>query len=229
MKDATEPNQSSEPTTTAVTIPAAQEVAPAAVMSLCNVGQNPSMAIIETRRLCLREVGTDDAEFIFLLMNELAYIQHIGDRGVRTVEKARSYIAEKFASSYSKFGFGLYLVELKSSRVPVGICGFVRRDSLEHPDVGFAFARKYWSQGFAYEAANAMLEYGFGQLGFEMVLGVTSPSNNASIRLLEKLGLRYLKMARVPPNDSDSMLFSADTKRPNSERSASQQPTPDAG
>jgi RimJ/RimL family protein N-acetyltransferase len=168
------------------------------------------MSVFETPRLSLRELSTADDEFILTLMNEPAYVQYIGDRGIRTLENARSYILDKFAASYAKFGYGLYLVELKGERIPVGICGFVRRDMLEHPDIGFAFLREHWSKGFAHEAASATLEYGFGKLGMKVVLGVTSQGNQASIQLLEKLGLRFKKMIRVPPVDRESMLFSTE-------------------
>jgi RimJ/RimL family protein N-acetyltransferase len=170
------------------------------------------MSVIETPRLTLREISAGDAEFIFALMNEAAYLQFIGDRGIRTLENARAYILAKLAPSYAKFGYGLYLVELKGRQVPVGICGFVRRDALEHPDIGFAFLREHCSKGFALESARAVLNYGLGALGFTTVLGVTLPANQASIRLLERLGLRYQRMVRLPPNDQDSMLFSTEGK-----------------
>jgi RimJ/RimL family protein N-acetyltransferase len=171
------------------------------------------ISVIDTPRLSLREISTADDEFIFILMNEPAYIQYIGDRGIRTLENSRSYILEKFIASYAKFGYGLYLVELKGKQIPVGICGFVRRDMLEHPDIGFAFLREYWSRGLAYEAASAMLEYGRGPLGLKVVLGITPPGNQASIRLLKKLGLRYQRTIRVPPVDRDSMLFSTEGEK----------------
>jgi RimJ/RimL family protein N-acetyltransferase len=173
------------------------------------------MSVIETSRLSLREVSVADAEFIFTLMTGQAYLQFIGDRGIRTVKDAEEYIRGKFVPSYRKFGYGSYLVELKPAARPIGVCGFVRRDSLDHPDIGFAFVREYWGHGFAYEAAGAVLDYGFEQLGMRVVLGITSPENHASIRLLEKLGLRYQKMFRVPPKNHDSMLFSVEGKRPN--------------
>lgn len=166
------------------------------------------MSIIETHRLSLREISAGDCEFIFALMNEPAYLERIGDRGIRTLENARTYILDKFERSYAKFGYGLYLVELKEIRVSVGICGLVKRDALEHPDIGFALLREHWSRGFAFEAARATLDHGFGALGMKTVLGITSPANQPSIRLLEKLGLQHQRMIRVPPNDSDSMLFS---------------------
>jgi RimJ/RimL family protein N-acetyltransferase len=170
------------------------------------------MSVIETPRLSLREITTGDAEFVFALMNEPAYHQHIGDRGIRTLENARTYILEKFTLSYARFGFGLYLVELKEGKIPVGICGLVKRDALLNPDIGFAFLQEHWSRGFAFEAACAALDYGFGTLGLKTVLGITSPANQASIRLLEKLGLQYQRMIRVPPNDRDSMLFSIEAE-----------------
>jgi RimJ/RimL family protein N-acetyltransferase len=170
------------------------------------------MPVIETPRLSLREISPGDGEFIFALMNEPAYLQHIGDRGIRTPEDARRYILEKLAPSYATFGYGLYLVELKEGRVSVGICGLVRRDTLDHPDIGFAFLREHGSRGFAFEAASAALNHGFGPLGLKTVLGITSPANQASIRLLEKLGLRHQGMIRLPRADRDSMLFSAERR-----------------
>lgn len=166
------------------------------------------MSVIETSRLRLREASVADAEFIFALMTEPAYLQLIGDRGIRTVEDARAYIRDKFLPSYAKFGYGSYIVELKPSGPPIGVCGLMRRDSLEHPDIGYAFRREHGGHGYAYEAAAAVPAHGFEQLGMKTILGITSPENHASVRLLEKLGLRYQKMIRVPPNDRDSMLFS---------------------
>jgi RimJ/RimL family protein N-acetyltransferase len=172
------------------------------------------MSVIETARLSLREISTGDDAFIFALMNDSSYLQYIGDRGIRTLENARTYIQEKFVRGYARFGHGLYLVELKSSQVSVGICGLVKRDGLEHPDIGFAFLPEHRSRGFAFEAARAALDFGFGSLAMKTVLGITSADNRASIRLLEKLGLRYQRMIRVPPNARDSMLFSTEREKP---------------
>lgn len=171
------------------------------------------MPVIETPRLSLREITTEDDKFIFTLMNEPAYLRYIGDRGIRTLDNARTYIMDKFAPSYAKFGFGLYLVELKERNIPVGICGLVKRDSLEHPDIGFAFLQEHWSRGFAFEAARAALDLAFGALGLKTVLGITSPANNASIRLLARLGLQYQKTIRLPPSDRETMLFSTEGRK----------------
>jgi [ribosomal protein S5]-alanine N-acetyltransferase len=168
------------------------------------------MPVIETPRLSLREITAEDDGFVFRLMNEPAYHEFIGDRGIRTPADARAYILQKLVPSYARLGYGLYLVELRERRVPVGICGLVKRDALEHPDIGFAFLREHWSRGLALEAAGAALARGLGPLGLGTILGITMPANQASIRLLEKLGLRYQRMVRVPPNECDSMLFSTE-------------------
>lgn len=166
------------------------------------------MPVIETPRLSLREISPGDDAFILALMNEPAYHRHIGDRGVRTLGDARAYILAKLVPSYARFGHGLYLVELRETAVSVGICGLIKRGALEHPDIGFALLQEHWSRGFAFEAASAALAHGRGALGIGTILGITTPGNPASIRLLGKLGLRYRRMVRVPPNEHDSMLFS---------------------
>lgn len=164
--------------------------------------------ILATSRLRLREVAEADAGFVFALMNEPAYHEFIGDRGIRTIADAARFIREKFQASYRDHGYGLYLVERKDTGGPVGICGFVRRDTLAHPDIGFALLAEHWRQGYGGEAAAAVLEHGFTRLGFQTILGVTSPDNRASIRLLEKLGLRFSRMERVPPRETESMVLS---------------------
>jgi RimJ/RimL family protein N-acetyltransferase len=114
------------------------------------------MIILETDRLILRQFTTEDAEFILELVNEPSFIQNIGDRGVRTLEDARSYILRVAVASYEKNGFGLYLVELKESGQAIGMCGLIKRDGLEDVDIGYAFLPKFWSKGYAQEAASAV-------------------------------------------------------------------------
>ena len=164
-------------------------------------------SILETSRLVLREAVADDAAFLLELMNEPAYHANIGDRGVRTVEDARSYLAAKYSTSYRTLGYGLYVVELKREAVVIGICGFVKRETLEHADVGFAFLTRFCGQGYGYESASAVLGYGQAKLGFAKVYGVTSRTNEASIRLLEKLGFRFNRETAMPGYAEASLLF----------------------
>ena len=163
--------------------------------------------ILETERLILRQMTVDDDEFIFELVNEPAFIRNIGDKGVRTLEDARDYILTGPVASYAKFGFGLYVVELAETGMPTGICGLLKRDSLENVDIGFAFLVKFWGKGFAHESAAAVMEYGRSALGIKRIVAITSPDNEGSIRVLGKLGLRFERMIRMPGSDEDTRLF----------------------
>lgn len=167
------------------------------------------MIVLETDRLILRRIAVDDAAFILGLMNEPSWLQYIGDRGVRTLDDARDYILKGPVDMYGRLGFGLYLVALKDSHTPIGICGLLRRDTLEDVDIGFAFLPGYWGQGYAYESASAVLAYGRRSLGLGRVLAITSPDNYRSIKLLEKMGFAFDRMARLTADAPDSKLFAS--------------------
>src|ERR1051325_3355107 len=113
------------------------------------------MKVLETDRLILRHLTVEDSEFILELLNDPSWLRFIGNRGVRTLDDARDYILKSFVAMYERLGFGLYLTELKSEGVPVGICGLIKRDSLEDVDIGFAFLPKFRGEGYAYESASA--------------------------------------------------------------------------
>lgn len=171
------------------------------------------MNILETERLTLRLQTTDDAAFILELLNDPSWLQFIGDRGVRTLEDARIYILNGPIRMYEKFGFCLFLVERKEDQVPIGICGLVKRDSLEDVDIGFAFLPKYWAKGYAYEGASAVMAYGKDKLGLNRIVGITTPDNHASAKLLEKVGLRFERSMQLA-NDSEKLnLFAFDKRK----------------
>lgn len=168
------------------------------------------MKIIETERLLLREITEADAEFILELLNEPGWIQNIGDRGVRTIDGARAYIADRFRAGYERFGFGLYLVELKESGAPAGMCGLVKRDSLEDVDIGFAFLERFWSKGYAVESASAVMDYAQSALGLKRIVAIVSPGNRGSIKVLEKIGLHFERMIRMPGDAEEIKFFARD-------------------
>jgi RimJ/RimL family protein N-acetyltransferase len=168
------------------------------------------MTILETERLHLRRLSTDDAEFILRLLNEPSFIQNIGDRGVRTVDDARGYIVKGPITSYEKFGFGLWMVETRSPIAPVGICGLLKRDVLEDVDIGYALLPEFWSQGYALEAASAVVLYAREKLGLKRVVAVTNSDNQSSIRLLEKMGFKYERMVRLSKEAPEIKLFAAE-------------------
>lgn len=144
-----------------------------------------------TRRLRLRPVTADDAPFILRLVNEPSWLRYIGDRGVRTLDDARRYIAEGPQRSYTTNGFGLCLVERKDDAEPLGMCGLLRRDTLPDVDIGFAFLPEHWNRGYAFEAAAATLAHARTALRLPRVIAITLPDNGPSNRLLERLGLRF--------------------------------------
>ena len=168
------------------------------------------MTVVETERLTLRRLELGDAEFILGLLNDPSFLRFIGDKGVRTLDDAREYISNGPVASYERFGFGLYLTERKEDRVPIGICGLLKRESLEDVDVGFAFLPQFWSKGYAFESASAVMAYGRNVLGLTRIVAVTSPDNDASIRLLEKLGLKFESMARLSEDSPEIRLFASE-------------------
>lgn len=149
------------------------------------------MNVIETARLNLRRLTLDDAEFMRGLLNEPSFLANIGDKGVRTIEDARQFLLTGPLASYERNGFGHYMVELKASHTPIGTCGLINREFINEIDVGFAFLPAFWSQGYASEAASAVMAYGRTQLGLKRIVAVVSPGNTGSIRVLTKLGLRF--------------------------------------
>lgn len=152
------------------------------------------MTILETERLILRHFNRDDGPFILALLNEPSFLRYIGDKKVRTLDDARQYIANGPVATYAQHGFGLYQVELKDTHTPVGMCGLLKREELPHPDIGFAFLPDFWNKGFAYEAAAAVLKDARERLQLDRILAIVNPDNEASIKLLEKLGFNFEQM-----------------------------------
>jgi [ribosomal protein S5]-alanine N-acetyltransferase len=163
--------------------------------------------ILETERLRLRRVVPADAGFILRLLNEPSFLQNIGDRGVRTLDDAVAYIANGPAASHERHGFALDLVELRESGVPIGLCGLLKRDHLDHPDLGYAFVPEHWSRGYARESAAAVLAHARGTLGLSRILAVTNSDNQGSIRVLERLGFEYQGMITWDDAGTQVRLF----------------------
>jgi RimJ/RimL family protein N-acetyltransferase len=141
------------------------------------------------------------------LLNDPSWLRFIGDRGVRTLEDARKYILDGPVDSYERVGFGMYLVERKETGEPVGICGLVKRDALDDVDIGYAFLPGFRRRGYAIEAASAVLRYGRDVVGLRRVVAITDPENEASIRVLEKLGMRYEKKVRLSKDGEEISLY----------------------
>jgi RimJ/RimL family protein N-acetyltransferase len=165
---------------------------------------------LETARLTLRRFVFDDAPVVVELLNQPSFIRNIGDRGVRTVDDARRYLRDGPMAMYEKYGFGLWHASRRADGAFVGMCGLLKRDVLPDVDVGYAFLPGHWGQGYAFEAASATVELGARKFGLARVIGVVSDHNAASIRVLEKLGMRFERMHQMHPGEPEVRLYAVD-------------------
>jgi RimJ/RimL family protein N-acetyltransferase len=152
------------------------------------------VTVLETARLALREFATHAADFVLRLVNEPSFLRYIGDRGVRTLDDARKYIADGPVAGYARDGHGLMRVERKSDGASLGMCGLLKRDALPEPDIGFSFFPEYWSQGYTLAAASAVIRHARDTLAIGRILAITTRDNASSMRLLDKLGFRFERM-----------------------------------
>lgn len=149
------------------------------------------MQTLSTARLQLRPLTLADAPFILHLLNTPGWKRFIGDKGVYTLAHARAYLRQGPLASYARHGFGLYAMVPHGKYLPIGMCGILKRHCLSSPDLGFAILPEYSGQGYTHEAATAVLHHTFSADPMEDILAITSPDNQASRRLLEKLGFEY--------------------------------------
>lgn len=163
--------------------------------------------ITSTARLQLEKLVLADASFIFKLVNEPGWLKFIGDRGVKTLKDAEGYIINGPQKSYQEQGYGLYKVSL-ADQTPIGLCGLLKRDNLEHPDIGFASLAEFTGKGYAVEAAEATMKYAKEVLNINTILGITRSENEKSIRLLEKLGMHFERMIQMHDDETPIKLFS---------------------
>lgn len=168
------------------------------------------MKILETERLILRQFSEEDAEFILELLNDPSFIHNIGDRKIRSLNGAKVYIKHGPVASYARYGFGLYLVELKDTGESIGMCGLIQRENLDDADIGYAFLPKFWSRGYAVESASAVKDYARDVIGLKRLVGITNPDNFPSIGVLEKIGMKFEKMIQLSDEDMELKLFAVD-------------------
>jgi RimJ/RimL family protein N-acetyltransferase len=165
------------------------------------------MNVLETERLILRRFTVGDAQFILTLVNEPSFIRYIGDKKIRNLEDARQYILSGPVASYERHGFGLCLVELRGSHTSIGMCGLLKREELPEPDIGFALLPEFWNKGFAFEAATAVLQDARERLELQRILAITSLDNEASIKLLQRLGFTFDRVIKLSADREQVKLF----------------------
>ena len=162
---------------------------------------------LNTERLELKWLTLDDAPLMLAVWNDPAFMQFVGDRGVRTLEEAEIALRDGPMQLYDTYGYGPFRVTRREDGADMGVCGLFRRQGLDEPDVGFALLPEYCGKGFGYEASRVVLDHARDSLGLDAVIAIVSEENDASIGLLEKLGLRFDGTIRMPGDDHDICLY----------------------
>lgn len=142
---------------------------------------------METSRLELRELKLSDSNFILELLNTPKWIRFIGDRNIRTPEDAIAYTQKVISNSTITY----WVIYLKSQAVPAGIISLVKRDYLQHPDIGFALLPEFENQGYASEATKFILDHLAQSKLYSKIQAITVKDNAQSIQLLQKLGFQF--------------------------------------
>ncbi|WP_313028869.1 GNAT family N-acetyltransferase [Massilia alkalitolerans] len=170
------------------------------------------LEVLRTERLRLRLVEPGDAAVFLELFNDPAFIEHIGDRGVRTLEAAVKSIEEGPVAMQRARGHSMYMVEALGeggAAVPVGLSGLIKRDALEDVDLGYAFLPRHRGQGYAFEAARAVVAHARA-LGIPRLVAITTPGNAASIALLLRLGMCFQGTRIVVAGEPELNLYGMD-------------------
>lgn len=166
--------------------------------------------ILQTERLQLRWLTVDDAPLMLAVWNDPAFVQHVGDRGVRTEEQARQSLEDGALKLYGDHGYGPYSVTTHADSQPIGVCGLFKRDNLEDPDIGFGLLPEYCRKGYALEASLAVVAHARDDMQLQRLTAIVSPGNRPSIQLIEKLGLCYERDLRMPGEDHDVSLYAVE-------------------
>lgn len=157
------------------------------------------------QNLFLREFVDADALFIVELLNSPGWIKFIGDRNVHSEMDALSYLHNGPMKTYALSGFGFWCVCLNETSDAIGMCGFIQRDYLPAPDLGFAFLPQHLGKGFGFESAMLSIDLAKNKFAINSLVAITDHENIASIRLLEKLG--FVDAGNVIPPDTEEILL----------------------
>lgn len=168
------------------------------------------MKIFETERLILQPFTTEDAEFILEMYNTPNFIKYIGDRKLRSVKDAENYITNRFLPQMERLGFGNYLITKKSDGKKIGAVGIFEREGLDVCDIGFNFLPEYERKGYGFEASSILMEAALHDFGLKKISAITLENNIASQKLIEKLGLKYLRTVRLPEDDEELLYYEAE-------------------
>jgi len=147
--------------------------------------------MLETNRLILREFRISDAKKMWELNSDEGVLKYTGDKPFDSVKSAEKFILKY--QDYKKNGFGRWAVIEKSKNEFIGWCG-LKLNEENLIDIGFRFFERQWNKGYATEAAQACLNYGFNTLNIKEIIGRADEKNKSSIRVLEKLKMTIWKI-----------------------------------
>ena len=163
---------------------------------------------LQTERLLLRRVTLGDAGLMLAIWNDPAFVRYVGDRGIRTIAEAQEALKDGAFKLYDDYGYGPYAMSLTNDGSVIGICGLFRRENLDDPDIGFAVLPDFCGNGYAGEAAKAVVAHARDDLGIKRLTAIVSPENSASIGLIKKLGLTFDRGITMPGDDEEISLYS---------------------
>jgi RimJ/RimL family protein N-acetyltransferase len=152
-------------------------------------------------------MSLEDGDFMFDLLNDPGWLKFISPKGALSVDDAHEYIRTKILPLYELSGLGLFLTALKSDSTAIGICGLIKRESLDDIDIGFAFLPAFRGKGYAFESADAVMQHGRNVLGLNRIVAITTKENESSAVLLMKLGFKFEKVLKHSDGEREDVLF----------------------
>ena len=161
---------------------------------------------METERLRLRPTDLSDANFMLELLNTPQFIEHIGDRSVRTLEEAQEYIQLRILPQFERLEYGNYTIIEKATGEKIGTCGLYDRKVLEINDIGFALLPPFEGKAMAYEASKAVMDFASRNFGISKFSAITTDTNYRSQALIERLALSFRKYIRLT-NDPEDLRY----------------------
>lgn len=176
-------------------------------MTLKNSLQKNENNPFETERLIIRLISLDDAQLIFDLYNMPSFIKFIGNRNITDLEAAKNYIENRFFPQIEKLGYGNYAVILKEGNVKIGAVGIFEREGLDVADIGFSVLEAFEGKGLMFEASKKIKDEVMQNFGLKKISAITTKDNISSQKLIQKLGLEFMKFVTLPKDDEELMYF----------------------
>jgi len=167
--------------------------------------------LIETERLLLRNITLDDKEELLKLYSDPTVQKYTGEPVVESIEEIESAIRTRI-KDYAKYGYGRWATILKNGMQFIGWAGLAYLPEFDEIDLGYRFLPEYWGTGIATEASQAILNYGFDKLELKKIVAIALKENKASIRVMEKVGMEFEKIAPYEVGSEDAVWYWCDQK-----------------